>query len=204
MIRPQIKKNYMKIHIPQNGDLIKILPMIDEVGSISWLKPLDAMHIDGQVIYDISDRAYLKKISRLNNHFKRTPVSSRYYMNVFAGGEIRILQVGRTLLNIVQDNPKLFELKSNCHLSIVREESHGYPNYDKSYVVDFDWTPPVQDIDSSERWINYIKTNQPDLTSHINNNSLYIHRSLLIKHFGRDFLSELISDNRQKILNDIL
>lgn len=197
----------MRKHLPQNGDIIKILPMIDNNEKISWLRQLDAMHLDGKVIYDTSDKSYLKQISMWSFSPKspvdRIPVSSRYYMNIFIDGEIRILNVGRTLAKLIESNPELFNLKSNTHLAIVKEESHGYPIFDNSYVVKKDWTPPVSDINSGEEWTNWIKANQSDLISHINSNSLFVHKQLLINHLGKDVLGELISNDREKKLEGL-
>ena len=196
----------MKKHIPENGDIIKILPMIEPDGKICWVKQLDAVHLNKKVIYDTTNNGYLKKISRWTYHsgtVDRIPVSSRYYMNIFIDGEIRILNVGRTLFKLIGDNPELMQLKSDSHLVIVKDEKSGFPIFDNSYVIKKDWRPPVDDIDSGEEWINWIKKNQPDLKQHINDNSLFIHKQLLINNLGKDMLAELISDDRQKKLEKL-
>jgi hypothetical protein len=196
----------MKKHIPENGDIIKILPMIEPDGKICWVKQLDAVHLNGKVIYDTTNKGYLKKISRWTYHsgtVDRIPVSSRYYMNIFIDGEIHILNVGRTLFKLIGDNPELMQLKSDLHLAIVKDEKSGFPIFDNSYVIKKDWRPPVNDIDSGEEWIEWIKKNQPDLNQHINDNSLFIHKQLLIKNLGKDMLAELISDDRQKKLEGL-
>lgn len=193
----------MKIHIPQNGDIIKIFPMIEPDGKICWVKQLDVVFLNGKVIYDTTNNRYLKRISRwsYSGGANKIPVSSRYYMNIFIDGEIRILNVGRTLFKIIEDNHELIKLKSNSHLVIVKDEKSGF--FDNSYVIKKDWMPPVNDIDSGQEWIECIKKNQPDLSQHISDNSLFIHKQLLIKYLGKDMLAELISDDRQRKLEGI-
>ena len=79
----------------------------------------------------------------------------------------------------------------------------GFPVYDKSRVIKRHWTSAV-DINSEEEWLNWIKFNQPDLTNHVNNNSIFVHKQLLIEYLGKDMLGELISDDRQKKLNQLI
>ena len=58
----------MKKHIPENGDIIKIIPIIEPDGKICWVKQLDVVHLNGKVIYDTTNNGYLKKISRWTYH----------------------------------------------------------------------------------------------------------------------------------------
>jgi hypothetical protein len=123
-------------------------------------------------------------------------------MNILVDGEIRLLHVGRTLFNLISNNPEVLDIKSDYQLNIVKEEKMGYPIYDKSTVIKSQWTTPVH-INSEEEWLNWIKSNQPDLTNHVNNNSIFVHKQLLIDYLGKDMLSELISDDRQKKLEGL-
>jgi hypothetical protein len=123
-------------------------------------------------------------------------------MNILIDNEIRLLHVGRTLFNLISNNPEVLDIKSDYQLNIVKEEKMGYPIYDKSTVIKSRWTPPVH-INSEREWLNWIKSNQPDLTNHVNNNSIFVHKQLLIDYLGKDMLSELIADDRQKKLEGL-
>ena len=192
----------MIIHKLEHGDIIKILPMIGDNNEITAFKLLYAAHINNTIIFD--EKSYLKRISYLCNRGNvKLPISTRYYMNILVGNEIRLLHVGRTIFNLISSNPELLDIKSDYQLNIVKEEKMGYPIYDKSSVIKSHWTPPV-DINSEEEWLNWIKSNQPDLTSYVNENSMFVHKQLLINHLGKDMLSELISDDRQKKLNQLI
>ena len=192
----------MKIHKLEHGDIIKILPMVMTNNEITMFKRLEAAHINNTIIFDT--KGYLKRISYLCNRGDvKLPISTRYYMNILVDGEIRLLHVGRTLFNLISSNLELLDIKSDYQLNIVKEEKMGYPIYDKSSVIKSHWTPPV-DINSEKEWLDWIKSNQPDLTSYVNKNSMFVHKQLLINHLGKDMLSELISDDRQKKLNQLI
>jgi hypothetical protein len=78
-----------------------------------------------------------------------------------------------------------------------------FPSFDKSYVSEKSWTPPVSDINSEVEWLSYIKSNQPDFDNHLEKSSIFNHKQLLINHLGKDMLAEIISDDRQKKLEGL-
>jgi hypothetical protein len=192
----------MKIHKLKDGDIIKILPTIEDNNVIAWIKKLDIVYVNNYIIYDC--KGYLRRISRMllpNSNI--LPVSTRYYMNILIDGEIRLLSIGRTLFNLISNNPEILQLKSDYQLNIVREQKMGFPSFDKSIVVKSNWISPVSDMDSGEEWLNWIKDNQPNFTEHLNNNSLFVHKKLLTDYLGKDMLSDLISEDRQKKLEKL-
>lgn len=197
----------MKIHKLEDGDVIKILPTIDEDDNIYWIKPYDCAFVDMKVIYDDDDKRYLKRIShklRESNSSIKLPITTRYSMNIHIDGEIRILNVSRTLFEIITNNPKLLDIRGDHQLFIVKEEinvqlGQVFPSFDKSYVSEKSWTPPVSDINSKEEWYSYIKSNQP-----VEKNNIFNKKELLIEYLGKDMLSELISDDREKKLETLL
>jgi hypothetical protein len=79
----------------------------------------------------------------------------------------------------------------------------GFPSWEKSYIKDHNWTPPISDINSKEEWHSYIKTNQPDFDNHIESNNIFVHKEKLVKYLGKDMLGDLISDDRQKKLDKL-
>lgn len=201
----------MRIHKLEDGDIIKILPMIDKNNKISWIKQYDCVGLNTKTF--ISDtKGYLKRISlnlRKSNSSINLPITIRYAMNIYIDGEIRILNVGRKLFQIITDNPKLWDIKGNHHIFVVKKDiSAGgggqfFPSFDGSYVYEKSWKPPVSDINSEEEWSSYIKSNQPDFDNHIEKSNIFNHKQLLINHLGKDMLGELISDDRQKKLEGL-
>jgi hypothetical protein len=200
----------IKIHKLEDGDIIKILPMIDKNNKITWINQYDCVGLNTKTF--ISDtKGYLKRIShnlRKSNSSINLPISTKYAMNIYIDGEIRILNVGRTLFQIITDNPNLLDIRGNHQLFVVKKEvSAGggqvFPSFDHSYVSEKSWTPPVVDINSKEEWYSYIKSNQPDFDTHLERNNIFVNKQLLISYLGKDMLSELISDDREKKLDKL-
>jgi hypothetical protein len=199
----------IKIHKLEDGDIIKILPMIDKNNKISWIKQYDCVGLNTKTF--ISDtKGYLRRISLMQSKSSiNLPITTRYAMNIYIDGEIRVLNVGRKLFQIITDNPKLWDIKGNHQIFIsMKEVSAGggqvFPSFDKSYVSEKSWTPPVSDINSEVEWLSYIKSNQPDFDNHLEKSNIFNHKQLLINHLGKDMLGELIADDRQKKLVDLL
>lgn len=203
----------INIHKLEDGDIIKILPMIDKNNNISWIKMYDCVGLNTKTfISDKSDKSYLRRIShklRESNSSVKLPISTRYAMNIYINGEIRILNVGKTLFEMITNNPKLWDIKGNHQIIVVKKEiSAGggqvFPSFNKSYVSEKSWIPPVNDINSQDECFSYIKSNQPDFDNHLEKSNIFNHIQLLINHLGKDMLSELISDDREKKLDKIL
>jgi hypothetical protein len=199
----------IKIHKLEDGDIIKILPMIDKNDNISWIKKYDCVGLNTKTF--ISDtKGYLRRISqKLRKSNSSLPISTRYAMNIYIDSEIRILNVGKKLFEMIIDNPKLWDIRGNHQIFVsIDEVSVGggqlFPSFDKSYVSEKSWTPPVNDINSQDEWFSYIKSNQPDFDNHLEKSNIFNHKQLLINHLGKDMLGELIADDRQKKLVDLL
>lgn len=208
----------IKIHKLEDGDVIKILPMIDKNDNISWIKSYDCVGNPGQtssIITDNSGKGYLRRISnkiRESNSSNKLPYTTRHGMNIYIDGEIRILNVGKTLYEIIVNShtpfTNLFDIRGNHQLFIVkREVSVGggqfFPSYDKSYVSEKNWTPPVNNIHSQDEWFSYIKSNQPDFESYLRNNDIFKYKQSLIDYLGKDMLGELIVDDRNRKINSL-
>jgi hypothetical protein len=130
-------------------------------------------------------------------------------MNIYIDGEIRILNVGKTLFEMITNNQNLWDIRGNHQLFVVKKDiSVGggkfFPSFEKSYVSEKNWTPPVSNVNSKEEWYSYIKSNQPDFDNHIKKNNIFNHKQLLINYLGKDMLGEFISDDRDKKLGKIL
>jgi hypothetical protein len=200
----------IKIHKLEDGDVIKILPMIDKNDKISWIKPYDAALVDMKFVYDDTDKSYLRRIShklRESNSSTKLPITKRYGMNIYIDGEIRILNVTKTLFEMITNNKNLLDIRGNHQLFVVKDEVRAsgqvFPDWKKSYVSEKSWTPPVADINSKEEWYSYIKSNQPDFDTHIEKNNIFNQKRLLVNLLETDMLAELISDDRQTKLDKL-
>jgi hypothetical protein len=213
----------INLHKLEDGDVIKILPMIDKNDKIYWIKNYDCAFVDWRllktpsrtsipalmkVIYDDTDKSYLKRISHKLRESKKLQITTRYGMNIYIDGEIRILNVTKTLFEIIKNNKELLDIRGNHQLFVVKDEIRAsgqvFPDWKKSYVSEKSWKPPVNDINSKDEWCSYIKSNQPDFDNHVEKNNIFNQKQLLVNLLGTDMLAELISDDRQKKLDKIL
>jgi hypothetical protein len=200
----------IKIHKLEDGDIIKILPFIDKDDKITWCKSYSCAVIDKQSIYDSSDKQYLRRISHTlyrNDGDKKLPIQIRYAYNIYVDGEIKVMNVGKTIQDIITTSPQVLDIRSNHQLFVVKDEvpagGQFLPDWKKSYVSEKSWTPPISDINSKEEWCSFIKTNQPDFDNHIESNNIFVHKEKLVKYLGKDMLGDLISDDRQKKLDKL-
>lgn len=166
------------------------------------------------VIYDNS--GYLMKMNRLhrdrNSHlsgYKNIQITKKTMFHVYIGGESKLIVVGRRIIDVVSKNRStLFDLRCNDHLLISKKMvnvSAGMvlPSYDGTSVISSHWNVPVDDINSKEEWIEYLRNNQPS-TEVYDGRSISKNRDGLIELFGVDLLSEVIQGERNKKLNEIL
>jgi len=193
----------IKIHKLEDGDIIKILPFVDKDNNIIWYKKYTCAFINNKTIYDNSEKEYLRRISHTlyrKDGDVKLPTTIRYAYNIYINGEIQIINLGLTLYNIISTTKKealdLLQMDNN-HLYIVKEMISGFSSWGKSYFDEFEWIPPAS---SKEEWLEYIKSNQPDLDSFIESNNIFHHKQRIINYLGKDMLSELIVDDRQKKL----
>jgi hypothetical protein len=157
----------IKVHKLENGDVIKILPILSHDNKVSWSVETQLTVIqsgnNNVTIYDNSDKNYLKRISNTQRFklsvTKPIPVTTRHYFNIYIDGEVRIMNVTKTLFEKIVLNANLLQLKDNYHLHIIKEDVRGgYFDFSKSFVEQVDWTPPVNDIESKEEWVSFIKS----------------------------------------------
>ena len=105
----------INLHKLEDGDIIKILPMIDKNDKISWIKKYDCAFVGKSTIYDNTDKSYLKRIShklRESNSSTKLQIATRHGMNIYIDGEIRILNVSKTLFEMITNNPRGSTTKS--------------------------------------------------------------------------------------------
>jgi hypothetical protein len=204
----------IKVHKIENGDIIKILPIISD----NEILPFKAFFVTSfsinnkiECIYDDSGKDYLKRISHRQRFILniRNPiiVQSRYYLNIFIENEIRILNIGKQIFDLIKNNAYTIDPRSNHLLHIVKDEKSGFPNFTGSYTKEVEWKPPVKDINSKYEWEKIIKSKKFDEGSkksmydtYIENNNIFNRKEFLIKHLGSDLLSDIIRDDREKRL----
>lgn len=200
-----------------DGDYLKILPMLDNDDNIIWFRSYDCVFLKGKVIYDNSDKKYLRKI--VANVKKSHPlfmpnfagigstelnISQRHFVNFYENGKIDVLSFPTGLMRILNEDTSFIDIRSNKHILISKTNVGGFVDYSNSKIWDKKWTPPVLDINSEKEWIYYLKNNKTDIDTHINNNSIFKRKDILIDVYGKDFLADIISKDRDNKIDEIL
>ncbi len=200
-------------HKIQNGDKFKLLPNITTDNKISWIKEIDCIFIDDKIIYDLESKwieklkpiIYKEKYDRTSTIFNKVNYSKRYYINFLnKQGGISTFNSGKGLYKIITENSdKLTNIRSNWHLNISMEIRNTYPVYDKTNVVESNWNCPISDINDQNEWIQFIKTNSPNLDNYFKERDIIFYRDDISKIFGKDLISEIISNKRSDKLNEL-
>ena len=196
----------INLHKLEDGDIIKLIPRIID-GKVNWATKVDILSyktdIGFNTVFDTESKWASRIAIKFNSGNPKATRTTRYYFNTLTTkGEIKVIQVGRTLMEIIINNKQLMDLRSNCQLNIKMEVKNSYPIFDKSHPIEADWNCPV-DMNSSEQWMEFITNNQPDLESYFKQNDIYSKRSELINYFGSDIIGQIIGEDRNKKLDKL-
>lgn len=192
------------IHKIEHGDVYKILPFIvDGVSKCGF--SYNSIIVNNKTTV-IDDGELLRKVYirwREKNRKNKMNFSTRYAFNIYVNGEIRILSIGRSLMDIIMSNrPSIFDLNTNTHLKIIKEftSSHIGPLaiYDKSSPVE------VENWSDGRDWLKYIGENQPNFIEYIRSKNPIKMRNHLTEEFGYDYLSDIITEERENKLKTII
>lgn len=197
----------IQIHKLEDGDIIKLIPRIVDGKVVQWVTKVDILgyktDAGWNTVFDTESKWVSRIAIKFNSGNSKATRATKYYFNALTSkGEIKVIAVGRTLMNIITENSQLMDLKSNWHLNIKMEVKNSYPIFDKSHPVECDWFCPV-DINSSEEWMDFITKNQPDLKSYFKQNDIYSKRSELMNYFGSDVIGQIIGEDRNKKLDKL-
>jgi hypothetical protein len=196
----------IQIHKLEDGDIIKLIPRIIN-GKIEWATKVDILSYKSDTgwntFFDPECKWASKIAIKFNSGNPKATRTTRYYFNTLTTkGEIKVIQVGRTLMEIIINNKQLMDLKSNWQLNISMQVKNSYPIFDKSHPIEADWNCPV-DINSGDQWMDFITKNQPDLETYFKQNDIYSKRSELMNYFGSDIIGQIIGEDRNKKLDKI-
>lgn len=197
----------IQIHKLEDGDIIKLIPRIVDGKVVQWVTKVDILSYKTDAgwntVFDTESKWASRIAIKFNSGNPKATRVTKYYLNTLnTRGEIKVIAVGRTLLNIITENSQLMDLKSNWHLNIKMSVKNSYPIFDKSHPIEAEWNCPV-DINSGDQWMDFITENQPDLESYFKQNDIYSKRSELINHFGSDVIGNIIGEDRNKKLDKL-
>ncbi len=198
----------IQIHKLEDGDIIKLIPRIVDGKVVQWVTKVDILSYKTDTgwntVFDTESKWASRIAIKFNSGNPKATKVTRYYLNTLTQkGEIKVIHVGRTLMNIISDNTQLMDLRSNWHLNIKMQVKNTYPIFNKTHPIECDWVCPINDLDSGEEWMDFITKNQPDLEEYLKQNDIYSKRSELMNHFGSDIIGQIIGEDRNKKLDKL-
>ena len=198
----------------KDGDVVKILPIVKKKGGFSAVEQLNGFFIGEKIIYDTPEnylKVALNKKFFIDNSTELNPLRvkiNKTALCIFHEGEIKFTLVGKKMLDIIVAGYK-FDPRNNYQLKVniemVKTSVGHLPSFDKSKIIQQDWDKPNIDIDNQEAWFEWLRANQPFyIEDYVEKNNVYKNIDILKKEGLSDYIYEIISENREKKINQVL
>lgn len=196
----------------QDGDIVKILPILKKDGSFIPILEVVCYSIGNRIVYDNSN--YLKRAIQKKNFDENltnyhTHGTKKYFLCIYHNNEIKYTSVGKKIMEKLMKDYK-FDPRNNLQLSVkiemINNTQIGFlPSFDKSEIIEKNWIKPNIDIDSQTDWFKWLKNNQPFyVEDRIEKNNVFNSIEILKKEGLNDYIAEIISEDRDKKLEKIL
>jgi hypothetical protein len=195
------------IYKPEDGDIVKILPILKKDGTFCPLIKTGFVYLDGKLIYDQSN--YLRRI-RQNEYVKKSNkisnIGERFFFFVSINEEFKFMQTGKKITDIIKEG--LYQgqsmgslLTGNGHLKISKREIQTFPCFDESKIVEKKWNSP--NISTQTEAVEWTMKNQPFyIEDFLEKNGIFANLKMLNEHYDNAF-SDLIAEDRNKKLEAI-
>ena len=195
------------IYKPEDGDIVKILPILKKDGTFCPLIKTGFVYLDGKLIYDQSN--YLRRI-RQNEYVKKSNkisnIGERFFFFVSINEEFKFMQTGKKITDIIKQ--ELYQgqsmgslLTGNGHLKISKREIQTFPCFDESKIVEKKWNSP--NISTQTEAVEWTMKNQPFyIEDFLEKNGIFANLKMLNEHYDNAF-SDLIAEDRNKKLEAI-
>ena len=197
------------LYRPEDGDIVKVLPILKKDGTFCPFIKTGFVYLDGgKFIYDQSN--YLKRVWHNERYVKKSNKTSnfgeRFWFFVLVNGQYRFMQTGKKLTDIIKEglcqSQTLGSLLTNDrHLKITKTQIQSYPCFDESKIVEKKWNYPA--LSTQKEAFEWTIKNQPFyIEDYLENNGIFSNLKLLNEYFDNAF-SDLIAEDRNKKLEEI-
>ena len=195
------------LYRPEDGDIVKILPILKKDGTFCPFIKTGFVYLDGKLIYDqanylrrIRQNEYVKKSNKISN------IGERFFFFVSINEEFKFMQTGKKLTDIIKQG--LYQSQSmgslligGGHLKISKREIQTFPCFDESKIVEKKWNSP--NISTQTDAVEWTMKNQPIfIEDYLEKNGIFANLKLLNEYFDNAF-SDLIAEDRNKKLEEI-
>jgi hypothetical protein len=198
----------MTFYKPEDGDIVKILPILKKDGTFCPFIKTVFVYLDGKLIYDQVN--YLKRVwydeRFINKSNKTSKIGERFWFFVLINGEFKFMNTGKKLTDIIKQG--LYQgqsmgslLTGDGHLKISKTEIQTFPCFDKSKIVEKKWNSP--NISTQTEAVSWTMNNQPIyIEDYLEKNGIFSNLKMLNEYYDNAF-SDLIAEDRNKKLEAI-
>jgi hypothetical protein len=197
----------MTFYKPEDGDIVKILPILKKDGTFCPFIKTGFVYLDGKVIYDQAN--YLKRVwhnEYVKKSNKTSNIGERFWFFVLINDEFKFMQTGKKLTDIIKEG--LYQgqsmgslLTGDGHLKISKTQIQSYPCFDESNIVEKKWNSP--NISTQTEAFEWTMKNQPFyIEDLLEKNGIFANLKMLNEYYDNAF-SDLIAEDRNKKLEAI-
>ena len=184
-------------HKLQDGDVLKLIPILKKDGSLVPYIKAEYLYLNakGPIIFDTQKYLHKLKYSEYGRD-KNIAVGIRYFISVFVDDKIKLIEVGKSLYELVSSVD--FCVNDNKHLLISQKNVIGFIDYKMSSIIEKNWNVPI--FDDEKEWI---KENQGSyLEDFLDSRSVMSNINILNENYD-NFFMDLIAEERDKKLQSL-
>lgn len=191
------------IYKPENGDIVRILPVLKKDGTTAKYLSASYMFESGKMLYDrhgVIDRLW--QIERKREGGSTSNIGRRHFVFVEVRGEYGFMHAGASIIKAAQ--PILEDPFSEKALRISKktvstgEFSAKFPSYEDSKIEDSEWNPPAE-----EDRKDWLMEKQPFyIEDWIDQRGPLRNMDILRERFG-DSIAMIVAEEREKKLGEL-
>ena len=190
------------IYKPENGDLVRMLPILKKDGTTAKYLSASYMFEAGKMLYDrhgVIDRLW--QIERKREGGSTANIGRRHFLFVEVRGEYGFMHAGASVMKAAKEILSGGDF-SQSSLKIVKRDmhvgAHSFPGYDESEIVESNWDAPAE-----EDRIGWLKQKQPFyIEDWIDQRGPLRNLDLLRERFG-DSIAMMVAEDREKKLEGL-
>ena len=191
------------IYKPENGDIVRILPVLKKDGTTAKYLSASYMFESEKMLYDrhgVIDRLW--QIERKREGGSTSNIGRRHFVFVEVRGEYGFMHAGASIIKAAQ--PILEDPFSEKALRISKKTvstghfSVKFPSYDDSKIEDSEWNPPAEE--DRKGWL---MEKQPFyIEDWIDQRGPLRNMDILRERFG-DSIAMIVAEEREKKLGEL-
>ena len=191
------------IYRPENGDLVRILPILKKDGTTVPYLATSYLHESGKMLYDrhgVIDRLW--QIERKREGGSTSNIGRRHFVFVEVRGEYGFMHASASIIkaaqSILEDPFSEKALRISKKTVSTGQFSAKFPSYEDSKIEDSEWNPPAEE--DRKEWL---MEKQPFyIEDWIDQRGPLRNMDILRERFG-DSIAMIVAEEREKKLGEL-